>query len=154
MTYFGEEHAPYVTVAILVSVFLIIFPIILLFFQAEESHVFDKIPKPFQVDFRCCCLCNLWKSCKIWKCSLGIGLHDYRWVAGNYFILRLFFSCLFTVAPGSVEVFLMESFFCMVGSLFFLIFRPYKFFNNFLDGIVLALLAFISLLNMYSVLLS
>ena len=59
MTYFGKEHAPYVTVVILVSVFLIIFPIILLFFQAEESHVFDKIPKPFQVDFRCCCLCNL-----------------------------------------------------------------------------------------------
>ena len=150
MTYFGKEHAPYVTVAILVSVFLIIFPIILLFFRAEGSHIFDKILKPFQVDFRCGCLCNLCRSWKVWKCSLGMGLHDYRWVSGKYFILRLFFLCLFTVAPGSVEVFLIECFVCMVESLFFLIFRPYKhFFYNFLDGIVFSLLAFISLLNMY-----
>ena len=43
MTYFDKKHAPYVTVALLVSILLIIFPIILLFFLAEGSNIFDKV---------------------------------------------------------------------------------------------------------------
>ena len=135
-------------------IFLILLPLVLIFLRHNEmtqSPTFlDAILEPFHRDFRSDCDCKYCKTWKFKKLTFSMGVHDYCWVAGGYFILRLVFLLIFIISPGSIEVFLTEACLCTLVSIFFYTVRPYKklLYNN-LDGTIFILLALISLLNMY-----
>jgi hypothetical protein len=152
LVYFGGSHGAYAALAILVSIPLILFPVILIVlrYDKDDQNIWNSILKSFQEDFRSGCYCKYCKDCSVSKFKFSFGIHNYQWVAGKYFLLRLFFLGYFQISPGTVEVFLIEVIVCILESLFFFIFRPYKLsFYNKLDGIMFLILGLLAVFNMY-----
>ena len=149
--YFKGSHIVYAVIAILIYLFAFALPILLVVIchnkqQQKCKWINDFILEPFQKHYRQ--RCN-GKCCKHHR----LRLHESRWVAGLYFLLRLALLTIFVFAPSSyrfIVQFVLQQLVCLVAAVFFFIYQPYaKNWHNKLDAFFLLLLAFINTLSIY-----
>ena len=162
LKYFGPKHKRLGILAIFILVtFVIGFPLLLLLLRYKPLHnneendhsvrasigkhldgIFQYLLKPFQRDLK-------WgkrnsRPCvgfKVWRFSFGI--HDYRWYAGWYFILRfsLFAANLISLA-FTLQLILNQAL-CTLALIISLIIKPYRYqIHNYLDAFILFLISF------------
>ena len=163
LKYFGPEHKKLGLLAVFLLVtFVIGFPLLLLLLRYRPLHnneerdhstcassigkhldsIFQYLLKPFQRDLK-------WgkgnsRPCvgfKIWRFSFGI--HDCRWYAGWYFILRfsLFAANLFSL-NFSLQL-ILNQILCSLALIISLVIRPYRHqIHNYLDAFILFLISF------------
>ena len=104
---------------------------------------------PFQRDFK-------WGHKKRKPCSavrwwkLSWGLHDYRWMAGWYFLLRLSLFATFTFSTDFMVQIVVQQLICILGMIVSVSLRPYRYWlHNRIDACIFLLLASINTLSMY-----
>lgn len=171
LKYFSMEHLRYAAPALCMGVSVLVsLPLSLLCLRYEKctgdvkqnvrgwcarfawfcSRVLDVyLLQPFQKDFR-------WghkkrKPCsrvKLWKFSWG--LHDYRWMAGWYFLLRFALFATFVISMSFIAQLVIQQLLCILGVVVSVSFRPYRYWlHNRIDAYIFLLLASINTLSIY-----
>ena len=95
-------------------------------------------------------------SCKLNCCHGYCGclsswsVHDFRWVAGAYLILRLFYLVVYIASDNFMVQFQLQLILSVLTAVFFLLFQPYKkHLHNVVDACFFLLLAIILSFSMY-----
>ena len=169
--FFRAQHLYYAVPALCIGAFMLIgFPLSLLILRYDKDRdTGTQVPQskqarfasfcsrmldhyllyPFQKDFQ-------WghrkrKPCsgvKLWK--LSWGLHDYRWMAGWYFMLRLALFATFIISTEFMVQLVVQQLLCVLGVIMSVSLRPYRLWlHNRIDACVFLLLASINTLSMY-----
>ena len=111
----------------------------------------DKIKYKIKVNHK-----HVGLSCKVsffhglCGCFTSWSRHDFRWVAGGYMILRLFFLLCYICTDNYMVQYHTQMLLSILAGLFFLVFHPYKKqLHNVVDGCLLLLLAVVISFSMY-----
>lgn len=148
--YFSWEYLPYLTVALMVSIFICIFmPTIILLYSIKPFY-------HFLMKFKIKCLLpggkiqhflNSFHHC--YQDGRN-GEHDRRYFGSLYLFARLLLLFSFSFAKDWALQLLLQQVFCTVAILAFGIMQPYKnCLYNFLDSIMFGILATINALTFY-----
>ena len=144
--FFHLEHAPYVAVAVLCLLFVVVLPPLLLLLYPLKS--FHKALSLLHCQ-RCLpggrleLFLNAFYGC--YKDGTTANSRDYRYFAGLYFIFRIMFCVANSIVTDFNIHFLSHQTLCTMGILCFSVCRPYRddFYNN-LDAAMFALLGLIN----------
>ena len=158
---YSSDYLGVFVVAVCAFLFLGLLPIFLFLLRYEingrtqntKCNWIDVVLEPYQKHFkeRCdkedCRRCNSQNNL---LCKISFRLHDYRWVPGIYFVMRLLLLVISALAQDFQRQFIYQQVVCIIGACFILFLQPYK--DNWLNKVevfMLLLLAFINTLSIY-----
>ena len=154
--YFKGNHTALAVIALFILLFVALLPFLLVVLRYEMGLTpspscisIDVFLEPYQRPFKRGCNGNCCSDRRQYK-KISLKIHDYRWVAGVYFFLRLSLLIAF-IATNTVFVqFIVQQLVCILGAVLFLFIQPYDNMNlNKLDVFMLLVLAFINTLSIY-----
>ena len=137
-------------------IFMLLLPTVLLFFRfnyiSKYSSFLSNLLEPFQYPFKREQIRDslMTERTKLQTCWHHIKRYDYMWVSSIYFILRILLLVVYLYFENFILRFIFQQVVCLIGSIFFIIVRPYpKQWNNKLDSVLFLLLAFFNTLSLY-----
>ena len=81
-----------------------------------RTATFNTETELCSVDFKCCFGSSCFCSC---------SAHDFRWVSGAYFVLRILMLISYIALPTDMIQLVCQFFICCAAAAFFIVFRPY-----------------------------